>query len=314
MLDTQVPFGVIADCFRNQSIVPFLGAASSFVGTEGQRLPDARTLATSLAVKANYPGNNNDPLTKISQYLEEVAADRAFLLDELTSTFYTKVPELYASALTSFLKEIQITTVPRLIVTTNYDVTVERALQSRSINYLAITHIIGDTKFRGRLFCYNSLAGPGKIATISQVNNELAAEDGDNPIAVVLYKIHGSARPSGMDERVDSVVLTESDYIRFLAQDTFRSIPLFIQERLKDSRLLYLGYSLQDWNFRVLLNRIREMQRAGVRASDRRHWACLLNPDAVESRFWAQRGVEVYNLDLAKFLQGIQSELSGADL
>jgi hypothetical protein len=64
------------------------------------------------------------------------------------------------------------------------------------------------------------------------------------------------------------MVLTENDYIRFLAQDTFRSIPLKIQEKLKEARLLYLGYSLQDWNFRVLLNRVRRCS-AGPRSPER---------------------------------------------
>jgi len=310
--NTQVPFGVIADCFRNHSVVPFLGAASSFVGVEGPQLPDARTLAATLAAKSNYPGSNDDPLTKVAQYLEEVAADRSFLLDEVTATFYSRIPDTYTSALTAFLTAITSESIPKLLITTNYDVTIERALEARKVGYLAISHIVGDSKYRGRLFCYDSLAGPGRIATLSQINSDLVDENSNKHIKVVLYKIHGTARPSGLNERIDSVVLTEGDYIRFLTQDTFRSIPIFIQERLRYSRLLYLGYSLQDWNFRVLLNRVREMQRAGAKADERRHWACLLNPDTVESRFWAKRGVEMYRSDLGTFLRELQLELLGS--
>jgi hypothetical protein len=54
--DLPISYGVIADCFRNGSVVPFLGAAASFVGAPKESaLPDAVTLARLLATKADYP-------------------------------------------------------------------------------------------------------------------------------------------------------------------------------------------------------------------------------------------------------------------
>ena len=272
-------------------------------------MPDGATFARLLATKAEYPGSPSDALTKVAQYLEEVAADRPFLLDQIATAFFSNIRSGYSSSVTDFLRSIPRGRIPDLIVTTNYDVTVEMTLEHLSVPYFAVAHIIGDSKYRGRLFCYEQLTGSSAILTLTQVNERLIELENFPTENTIVYKMHGSSRPANLADRVDSIVLTENDYIRFLAQDTFRSIPLKIQEKLKEARLLYLGYSLQDWNFRVLLNRIREMQRGTSKSGERRHWACLLNPDPVEAKFWAQRGVTLYSVDLAVFLGHLGAHL-----
>jgi hypothetical protein len=52
----------------------------------------------------------------------------------------------------------------------------------------------------------------------------------------------------------DSIVLTEDDYFRYLmgAIEHRRQIPEPVLRALSDTALLFLGYQLDDWNFRVL--------------------------------------------------------------
>lgn len=59
----------------------------------------------------------------------------------------------------------------------------------------------------------------------------------------------------GNDEVVDSLVLTEDQYLDFLVQTAaeMERVPAFIRGALASSTLLFLGYSLYDWEFRVVL-------------------------------------------------------------
>lgn len=78
----------------------------------------------------------------------------------------------------------------------------------------------------------------------------------------------------------DTLVLTEDDYFDYLIGVTRNNglIPSEVRRALADTALLFLGFRLDDWDFRVLFRSI--MQREG---SNRRnlypHIAAQLNPD-----------------------------------
>src|SRR5262249_54644228 len=175
---SSVPYGVIADCFRNHSVVPFLGAAASFVGAAaGSALPGGSKFAEMLAQKAGYPGLASDSLTKIAQFVEEIAAGRDYLLTEIASIFHDGIASSYHSAFTDFLAALPLTVMPKLIMTTNYDTLVERTFEEKiKIPYFTISHIMGNSKFTGRYLCYGSLNSPldkTTILTIDQLEERL---------------------------------------------------------------------------------------------------------------------------------------------
>ncbi len=63
----------------------------------------------------------------------------------------------------------------------------------------------------------------------------------------LVYHLHG------MLERPESLVLTEDDYVDFLVNLADPDVvPPRIREALSDTMLLFIGYRLADWNFRVL--------------------------------------------------------------
>ncbi len=71
----------------------------------------------------------------------------------------------------------------------------------------------------------------------------------------------------GLENYPSTLVLSEDDYMNFLisvAEDTnlqSPGIPLQLREALGQSRLLILGYNLQDWEFRVLFRFILKFRR-----------------------------------------------------
>lgn len=312
------PYEIIANCFKSSTIVPFLGAATSFVGAKSAPLlPNASQLAAELLGTLSYPGDKADELAKVSQYIEEIRADRPYLLGEICNRFLKAVGPDYSTAFTEFLTDIHESMMPKLIITTNYDVLVERTLERRGIPYVALCSIRrGTSKYAGRWLCYESVTAPlseDQLKLATRLEDELfGSEKPNGDSKVIIYKLHGTAKLQLGQSTVDSIVLTESDYVDFLAKEGLNSPPPLL-DRLRHSRLLFLGYSLTDWNLRVLLRRIQvDRQRTGEEPL--RHWAFQKNPQAVECDFWHHRGVNVHNVSidvgLAELQKVMQSLLS----
>jgi hypothetical protein len=78
----------------------------------------------------------------------------------------------------------------------------------------------------------------------------------------------------------DSFVITEDDYFDYLMGVTSNRdlIPVVIREALTDTGLLFLGFQLDDWSFRVLF---RSLMRHGMRGRRKRyaHVAGQVAPD-----------------------------------
>ena len=102
-----------------------------------------------------------------------------------------------------------------------------------------------------------------------------------------------------------SLVLTESDYVDFLvsltrdadkrARNQAETLPPQIRERLSDTGLLFLGYGLEDWNFRVI-HRALVLDQA--LSGQERSIAVQLDPGGAGADFVRQYldklGVDVY--------------------
>jgi len=120
---------------------------------------------------------------------------------------------------------------------------------------------------------------------------------------VVIYKMHGTFG-AGLSYDHDTLILTENDYINRLAISYTQKIPpSAIIRKMKQSHLLFLGYSLTDWNFRVVLHTLRE---AGI---GMRSWAVQHPVSVIEKKFWEKRDVDIYDVDLADFVNRLGTAL-----
>jgi hypothetical protein len=84
----------------------------------------------------------------------------------------------------------------------------------------------------------------------------------------------------GRIEEPSSLVLTEDDYFDFLIGVTGNKdlIPSALRRRLADSALLFLGFRMDDWNFRVLFRSV--MNQQGSRRRDGySHVAAQIDPE-----------------------------------
>ncbi|MQT11182.1 SIR2 family protein [Segnochrobactrum spirostomi] len=139
-----------------------------------------------------------------------------------------------------------------LIYTTNYDRNIERIHE-----------------LRGKRFT--------KIKSMVDIANA-------HPDATQIVKFHGD-----FDDD-ESLVVTESDYFERLQFEA----PLDIKFRsdVLSRSILFIGYSLNDLNMRLLLYRLHKMwEKAGFAAQRPPCFIFLLRPDPVRERVLASRGI-----------------------
>lgn len=97
----------------------------------------------------------------------------------------------------------------------------------------------------------------------------------------------------GRLDNPDSLVLTEDDYFDYLIGVTSNKdlIPAAVRRALADTALLFLGFQLDDWNFRVLFRSIMG-QGGGGRRSRYAHVAAQIMPE--EGRILEPEGARHY--------------------
>jgi len=124
----------------------------------------------------------------------------------------------------------------------------------------------------------------------------------------VVYKLHGGFG-EGLDDDVDTLVVTESDYVRFLAKLSTGTLPpnAIATHILHERRMLFLGYSLADWNMRVILHQLNQRRPSG--RSPEKSWGVRKSVPPLEKVFWEKRDVVLYDMDLADFVTNLYAKL-----
>jgi hypothetical protein len=91
------------------------------------------------------------------------------------------------------------------------------------------------------------------------------------PETPLVFHLHGHA---GIPQ---SLVLTEDDYLDFLIaiSKNAKLLPPRIQEAMADASLLFIGYKIADWNFRVLFRTLVNYLEAGLK---RKHVSVQILP------------------------------------
>jgi SIR2-like domain len=299
MSGDSVPYGVISQALREGRVIPFLGAGASLgdrpkppAWKKGQSpfLPTAWELASHLATMSNLDPKLPRELPAIAQYYAAEAAGRQGLDRELHAIFDDdyKLPPLH-----TMLAGID---AALLIVTTNYDDLVERALAGRRFD--VVIHKTGTSRVLWRPH-----QGDAVEVGVQQLDIDMSS-------TTVVYKLHGSvergAPADDGDASLGDYLITEGDYLDFLVGMTrSRVIPRTIGQAFTRRHFLFLGYGLRDWNIRIILSQLER----GLRQKRRRNllsWAIDADPSPLDRRFWKDRGIEVYKETIEDFVKGVQ--------
>ena len=83
----------------------------------------------------------------------------------------------------------------------------------------------------------------------------------------------------------DSLVLTEDDYFEFLIGVTRNKdlIPSVVRRALTDTALMFVGFQLDDWSFRIFFRSIMDLQGGGRRGRYA-HIAVQVDPDEIRNQ------------------------------
>lgn len=288
------PYRIINDNLNRGLVIPFLGAGASLRikpadSTKTDYLPSGAELATQLAEKADFPKNETIDLAKVAQYYSLIGG-RSPLYRDLHSIFDHDYP---ITPLHSYLASID---KPMLIVTTNFDDLMERSLIEQNRKFDVVIHTCDPDNMGDKLLWIEH----GQEKPVEVQPNKLYI---DLDTVTVVYKMHGGINRQAPDR--DQYVITEDDYIDFLTRMTKnKAIPAIFAEAFQLRHFLFLGYSLRDWNLRVVLNRIQ----ASRRSSDITSWSIQFKPSIMECNFWQNRGVKVFDMALDDFVQSISAQ------
>jgi SIR2-like domain/TIR domain len=299
-------------------VVMVIGSGANAVDRDGPwqhgagSLPSASELAHYLAQSFGM-GSESDDLARISQHvsLTEGRVDLEEAVRELLIKAECEPGSIhrFAARLPGRLRDLGHERY-QLIVTTNYDATLERAFEAVHEPYDLVV-FVATGEHRGRFvhvpWWNREGGGPTPIA----VPNEYVALPFDEFGALdrtVIVKLHGGRvdlGPAGPHLR-DNFVITEDDYIGYLTQSPIASlVPVQILDKLHEGHFLFLRYRMRDWTLRVFLQRIWREQRVGARS-----WA-VEDPgvDVVDRELWDHFGIHVVEEAVLDFLNDVESEL-----
>lgn len=318
----RAPYGIIADKLLSGGVVPFLGAGASLTARDGDAcfdgrsprcLPTAGELSSWLAGKCEFPKDETPDLAKVASYLQ-VQSTRSDLIDYLRQIFSRDYPYGSIHRLLAGVPR------PMLIVTTNYDDLIERAFDDAGKPYHLVMHPESDDKRAGAVRWWKPGATkPDESFTPSTL--PLTVTD-----TTIIYKMHGSVQRSEAQREWDSFIITEEDYISFLARMTAKSgaVPSNFMLHIRNSSLLFLGYGLRDWNLRVMLQNLRRTFAAHDKLTDvddadsalaaeqgtaKASWAVQRRPSELERTLWSSRRVKIFDQDLTEFAEALWKKM-----
>ena len=270
-----------------------------------------RSMAQKWATNRKFPVDHSemDDLPQIAQYIAAQEGDlglrsslREWLLQEMRARFREKIPGQLGALRVSevmrpigqYLRDTEELEPHRVLarlpfpiyITTNPDSLLIDALKevNRTECQQEFFHWREDRTFG------NGQHDPG------QYNDELDIEPTwDQPLVYHLF---------GHFEDPESILLSEDNYFDYLigATSNRQSMPTAVRLALTDRFLLFLGFQMTDWDFRVLLRII--VNQVGGRNRNFPHVAVQVHPedDRVQDPEWVRRFLENYlrGADLGK--------------
>jgi hypothetical protein len=336
----EPPYESIADELLSGTVVPFFGSAASAVYRPqnatrwevGQPfLPFGAELAEILARASSYTAANAAYEAALSDLADAAAKTAAGVQTSdfkdafepvlrkhiggppglaLIASWYAHVQSTRPALERKLREAFDIPSEPgalhaglaaipsiQLYVTTNYDDLLERALASRR------PHVLVDRLEKGLAIRTESGTQEPIARTDSDLRDRLTNPQTGEPSAPILFKMHGSI--DRKNRANDSYLITEEDYVDYLGRDQGNYIPPYINSLMQGKNLLFLGYSLEDWNVRVILRKLLKPIKPG----EVRCWAIVRGRSDTEQRVWQSHSLNIYPMDLLRFSDRLVAEL-----
>jgi len=194
--------------------------------------PVGSQLSKILAEKCDYPGADWWNLQRVSQYFETKTKSRFRLVEEIKDAVHLNREP---SPILRMLADLEFP----IVITTNYDHLYEKALEEKAKA--------------------ENIKEPYEVSVYNpNINNKVKTVDcprTPDPKKPYLLKIHGDV------DTPESIVLTDEDYIQFVLRMSdkppYHPFGNNVLAHLMKWPTLFVGYSLMDYNLRLLFKTLR---------------------------------------------------------
>ena len=286
----------LVDQIRRGDCTPFLGA-----GACCPTLPTGGDLSQTWASQYQYPFGDDTNLHEVMQYASIIEEDPVTVKQHVVRELvrygepdFTDPTEPHALLARHPIK---------VFLTTNYDDFMTRALEREGKQ--PVTAVC-----------------PWYFGADTDPHTKIDRDYEPRAEKPLIYHLHGSFRYDA------SLVLAEQDYVEFLVnlardlgRDDRRVVPVQILPALTRHPLLFIGYSLRDWTFRMLFHGFVDAV-AGVQR--RRHVSVQLapNPDPTDEagaraeeflvRYFTKLNISVFWGDAGEFCLELSRRLGAS--
>jgi len=224
---------------KDKRCTPFVGA-----GASAKFLPVGSEIARQWAAETGYPLEDETDLARVAQYVAVVNGDPMWPKERI-GEWFRGLPTPDLSAADEPHRVLAALELP-IYITTNYDGLMARALRERG------------AAPREAICLWNS-------GVKEHAPPELRADPAflPTPATPLVYHLHGHI------DVPESLVLTEDDYLDFLinqARDP-ELLPPYVKSSFTRASLLFVGYRIADWNFRVLFRDLVTYLAHGIKRS-----------------------------------------------
>ncbi|HEV8482775.1 MAG TPA: SIR2 family protein [Blastocatellia bacterium] len=230
----EVDWDLLVSRIRQGKCTPFLGA-----GACAGVLPLGKDIAQAWARRYEYPLRDSTDLVRVAQFLAVQARDSLFPKEKIKAQFENIAPPDFNQPceIHGILADLPLP----MYITTNYDDFMVKALSSRGKEPLT------------ELCRWNDALKESPSIFDQEPKVTLT------PQRPVVFHMHGHI------SEPESIVLTEDDYLDFLINmsEDPQLLPPPIREALTKTSLLFLGYRLADWNFRVVFRSLVSYLKRG---------------------------------------------------
>lgn len=279
-----------------------------FGASEKQQVEALKVLASVTGI-ANPP----DVLTSITSYFESVG-DRDSLWNNLRSVISfknkpTPTHEMLAAAAQHHLSQRR--ALDYLIITTNYDCLMEKALDDLNVPYAVLLTRTSDQRVVVRFS--EKIADAEWLEELNKgtsggnfANGFVLQKSGDLRNLVVIYKIHGCLNQK-LKREDDGVIISDNDYVNYIKQmGKSSTIPSYVNTLMNNKPFLFLGYSLNDWNIRSIFETMREKRSPFGGIQD---VSVMYELGEFEEVFFQRNDILIFKTDLNSFVEGVTQNL-----
>ena len=275
---------VLLSMIEHGKCTPFIGA-----GACHNILPLAKDIALEWAKEHNYPMEDIDDLGNVAQYLA-ITLSPTYPKHQIAQMLKNIYPESIEAIEKThgLLAELPLP----VYITTNYDDFMYRTLQSKRKN-------------PNRVLCqWNSFV---RKNLDPQQKDDYVLKNDFTPSAQepIVFHLHG------LDEIPESLVLTEDDYVDFVvntSKDMMEVVPFQIQKALTSHSLLFIGYGLKDWSFRVLFRGlVSQLEKSLRKKSIAIQLPKSLKQESYLNKYFDEMKIKVYWGEASEFIEELKS-------